>query len=184
MVRSGARARWLAPGLFLPGLAAFAMDDMHVMDMNAMVMNANADELPPDCAELAGDVEITVRAGTRHARRFPGTVFGLDAHEWCAPPCSRVTVTFINEDEVRHQWMLHGLPKYLYPQGMFHLELNGPGQVTGTFILPSDEQTYLVHCDMAQHMEKGMKAQLVVGAGSGSLPSIPGITGPLRSGQY
>jgi hypothetical protein len=33
-----------------------------------------------------------------------------------------------------------------------------------------------VHCDIAQHMEKGMKAQLKVGAGSGDLPSIPGVT--------
>jgi len=33
-----------------------------------------------------------------------------------------------------------------------------------------------VHCDIAQHMEKGMKGQLVVGKGSGTFPSIPGLT--------
>jgi hypothetical protein len=43
-------------------------------------------------------------------------------------------------------------------------------------ILPPGDRTYLVHCDIAQHMEKGMKAQLKVGAGSGDLPSIPGVT--------
>ena len=33
-----------------------------------------------------------------------------------------------------------------------------------------------MHCDIAQHMEKGMKAQLKVGKGRGDLPSIPGIS--------
>ena len=88
----------------------------------------------------------------------------------------RVTVTLINEDTVRHQWMLHGLPRYLHPEGMFHLEVNGRGSKAGTFITPGGNKTYLVHCDVAQHMEKGMKAQLKVGGGSGNLPSIPGIT--------
>src|SRR4051812_22576011 len=59
---------------------------------------------------------------------------------------------------------------------MFHLEVNGRGSKTGTFITPGAKKTYLVHCDIAQHMEKGMKAQLKVGGGSGNLPSIPGIS--------
>ena len=54
--------------------------------------------------------------------------------------------------------MVHGLPRYLYPGGMFHLEANGGDSQTGTFIVPSDARTYLVHCDLPQHMEKGMKA--------------------------
>ncbi|MGB4247757.1 MAG: multicopper oxidase domain-containing protein, partial [Pseudohongiellaceae bacterium] len=48
--------------------------------------------------------------------------------------------------------------------------------VMGSFIVPSDDATYLVHCDITQHMEKGMKAQLVVGAGSGDLWSVPGVS--------
>jgi len=90
----------------------------------------------------------------------------------------------INEDYVRHQWMIHGLPRYLYPEGMFHLEVNGLARKTGTFIVPSAQKTYLVHCDVAQHMEKGMKAQLKVGGGDGDLPSIPGITDPRRPNFY
>jgi hypothetical protein len=104
-------------------------------------------------------------------------MFGFDNNSWHVPGCSRITVTFVNEDDIRHQWMVHGLPKYIYPQGMFHMELNRRGETTGTFIVPGDDRTYLVHCDMAQHMERGMKAQLVVGQGSGDLPSIPGISG-------
>ena len=50
--------------------------------------------------------------------------------------------------------------------------------------MPSDDKTYLVHCDVAQHMEKGMKAQLVVGKGSGDLPSIPGVTRVFRPDVY
>jgi hypothetical protein len=100
----------------------------------------------------------------------------MDQHEYQVEPCSRITVTFVNEDEVRHQWMIHGLPRYLYPGGMFHLEAAGGHSQTGTFIVPSDNETYLVHCDMSQHMEKGMKAQLKVGKGSGDLWAIPGVS--------
>jgi len=80
--------------------------------------------------------------------------------------------------------MMHGLPKYLYPKGMFHLEVSGPGKVSGTLILPPGDKTYLVHCDIAQHMEKGMKGQLKVGKGSEDLPSIPGITAAIFPDDY
>jgi hypothetical protein len=149
-----------------------------------MVMNGNADELPADCAAVSENVDITVRAGASHSGAFPGTIFGFDAHEWQVPPCARVTVRFINEDDIRHQFMVHDLPRYLYPQGMFHMELNGRGEVTGTFIVPSDARTYLVHCDIAQHTEKGMKAQLKVAGGSGDLPSIPGVSGHPYPDRY
>ncbi len=148
------------------------------LDADGMLMNANTDRLPRDCPAIAAEHVIEVRAGTEYASAYPDTIFGMDQHEWHVPPCSRITVTFINEDQVRHQWMLHGLPKYLYDQGMFHLEAAGGTSRTGTFIVPSDDRTYLVHCDLPQHMEKGMKAQLVVGRGSGNLSSIPGISGP------
>ncbi|MCK5897867.1 MAG: multicopper oxidase domain-containing protein [Methylococcales bacterium] len=148
------------------------------MDKSGMVMNENKDKLPKDCPKISEDVTIKVTTGTRFAEKYAGTVFGLDQHQWQVKPCSRVTVEFTNKDEIRHQWMIHGLPKYLYPQGMFHIELNGSGTKTGTFIVPNSHFTYLVHCDIAQHMEKGMKAQLKVGKGRGDLPSIPGISDP------
>jgi hypothetical protein len=72
--------------------------------------------------------------------------------------------------------MMHGLPKYLYKYGMFHLEVTGPKTVTGTIIVPGTDDTFLVHCDISHHMEKGMKAQLVVGKGGEDIPSIPGLT--------
>ena len=125
-----------------------------------------------------------MRAGTEHAMAYNGKIFGYDTNEWDIPPCARVTVTFVNEDDVRHQWMVHGLPRYLYDQGMFHMELNGAGQTTGTFIVPGDARTYLVHCDIAQHTENGMKAQLKVGGGNGDLPSVPGISGDLFADNY
>lgn len=153
-------------------------------DETGMVMNANRSTLPRDCDDISREHEFTVRAGTAYAEGRPGTVFGMSEHEYQVEPCSRVTVTFINEDDVRHQWMVHGLPSYLYPGGMFHLEAAGGHSQTGTFIVPGDDRTYLVHCDMAQHMEKGMKAQLKVGAGSGDLPSIPTVSGPIESDSY
>jgi hypothetical protein len=162
------------------------MHEHHMMDMDAggMVMNENKDDLPRDCPKLAGDVEITVRAGIKYAKAFPGTMYGYDQYEWNVKPCTRITVTLINEDNIRHQWMVHMLPTYIYPQGMFHLEVSGPGRRTGTFIVPSVEKTYFVHCDIAQHTEKGMKAQLKVGGGDQDFPSIPGITAPNYPDSY
>lgn len=158
--------------------------DSHTMDADGMVMNENRDRLPKDCDNIAGDVQITVRAGKKYAQPFNGTMFSFDQREWQVPPCAKVTVTLINEDQVRHQWMIHGLPRYLYPEGMFHLEANGGATKSGTFIVPSGAKTYLAHCDIAQHMEKGMKAQLKVGGGDGDLSSIPGITAPRKPDTY
>ena len=159
--------------------------DGHLMDMSgAMVMGQNTDKLPGGCNSIAAVKEITVHAGHKYAEKFPGTMYAFDTQEYQFEPCTKLTVHFINDDDIRHQWMMHGLPKYLYPKGMFHLEVSGPGEVSGTLILPSDDKTYLVHCDIAQHMEKGMKGQLKVGKGSGDLPSIPGVTPNLIQDDY
>jgi hypothetical protein len=157
-------------------------DHRMTLDRDGMVMNSNAETLPQDCAAISGDVEIEVRVGRGYARR--GLTYGFGQHEWRVLPCSRLTVTLINEDEVRHQWMVHGLPRYLYPQGMFHLEVAGGKSKTGTFIVPSDDATYLAHCDISHHMEQGLKGQIVVGAGNGVLPSIPGISGARYPDEY
>jgi len=157
-------------------------DHAMTLDRDGMVMHENVDTLPEDCAAISSDVAIEVRVGRDYARR--GLTFGFSAHEWRVPPCARLQVTLVNEDAVRHQWMVHGLPRYLYPQGMFHLEVNGGKTKTGTFIVPSDDRTYLAHCDLSKHMEQGLKAQIVVGAGSGDLPSIPGISAPRNPDRY
>jgi plastocyanin len=154
------------------------------MDGNGMVMNANRENLPRGCAEISRDYHFEISAGSECASNSPGMIFGMSQHELRVEPCSRVTVTFTNKDEVRHQWMVHGLPKYLYPTGMFHMEANAGATLTGTFIVPGDDRTYLIHCDMAQHMEKGMKGQLVVGAGSGNLWSVKGVGDPFYRDAY
>jgi plastocyanin len=169
---------WAQSNLSSDPHAGHANHNAHQMrfDANGMVMNSNATELPLNCTAIAADVEFTVYAGTRYAADYPERTFAYSQHDYRVPPCSRVTVTLINEDSVRHQWMLHGLPRYLYPEGMFHLEAAGGHQASGTFIVPADDATYLVHCDMTQHMEKGMKAQLIAGKGAGTLWSIPGVS--------
>jgi hypothetical protein len=159
--------------------------DGHLMDMaGGMVMGQNADTLPGGCDSLSETREITVHAGHKYAEKFPGRMFAFDTQEFNFKPCTKLTVHFVNEDNVRHQWMMHGLPKYLYPKGMFHLEATGPSKISGTLILPPGDKTYLVHCDIAQHMEKGMKAQLKVGKGDGDLPSIPGVTAYVVADDY
>src|SRR5882672_10322995 len=154
------------------------------MDMEGVVMNENLDQLPRVCTKISGEREITVHAGRKYAQQFNGMMFTYDEREWNVEPCSKVTVTLINEDQVRHQWMIHDLPRYLYPEGMFHIEVNGLGKKTGTFIVPSARKTYLVHFNIAENTEKGMKAQLKVNGGNGNLPSILGITGARRPDTY
>lgn len=157
----------------------------HNMDMQGMIMNENKDRLPDGCLEITEDIEFTVHAGRKYAKRFTGKMFAYDQQQWAVKPCSRVTVKFVNEDHIRHQFMIHGLPEYLYPPtGMFHIELTGPGSKTATFIVSDEPKTFLVHCELAQHMEKGMKAQMKVGEGDGDIPSIPGLTDVENPDQY
>lgn len=152
------------------------------LDRDGMSMNTNTDRLPGDCESVSDDITLEVRVGRQYAKT--GQAYGFDQHRWNVPACARVKVRLLNEDEVRHQWMVHGLPRYLYPQGMFHLEANGGTSREGSFIVPSDARTYLVHCDISQHMEKGLKAELLVAGGDGHLPSIPGITRARRPERY
>ncbi len=168
-----------------------AMDEhsahMHhhmMVDDSGIVMNENRSTLPRDCAEISRDYHFTIHAGRKYASAQPGQIFGMSQPEVQVAPCSRVEITFVNEDSVRHQWMVHGLPKYLYPAGMFHIEVPGGKQKSGTLIVPGGDHTYLVHCDLAQHMEKGMRGQLVVGKGSGNLWGIPAVSDDFYRSSY
>ncbi len=139
----------------------------------ATVVNENTDRLPPGCTSIAEEAHITVRAGTKYAARFPGVVYSFDNRSWSFPACTRLTVTFINEDAVRHQFMPHGA----WPNGFFLLEGEDSEPVTGTFILGSEPHTLMVHCGLPQHQQKGMKAQILVAGGVGDVPNIPGVSG-------
>lgn len=151
---------------------------------SGVVMNENHTILPEGCDRISRDYAFTISAGRAFAKDSPGMIFGFSDHEIRVDPCSRVEITFVNKDQVRHQWMVHGLPKYLYPAGMFHIEVAGGQTMTGTFIVPGEDQTYLVHCDMAQHMEKGMRGQLVVGRGSGDLWNVSGVSDEFYRSSY
>ncbi len=155
-----------------------------MMDETGMVMNHNSDKLPRDCPQISKDVDITVHAGHKYAQKFNGLMFAFDRQQWDVAPCSRINFTFINDDNIRHQFMLHGLPGYLYPKGMFTIELYGKGQKKASLIVPSRKKTYLVHCEVPQHMEKGMKAQLKVDGGDVDLSSIPGISEQVTADLY
>ena len=169
--------------LTLPVFAAMNHGNM-IMDDKGMIMNNNPDKLPRDCKAISEDIDITVHGGHKFAKDFAGKMFTYDKRDLQVPPCARVNLTFINEDDIRHQFMLHGLPGYIYPKGMFTIELYGKGQKTGSFIVPSRDYTYYIHCEVSQHTEKGMKGQLKVGNGSGNLDSILGLTPPLTPDLY
>jgi len=154
------------------------------VDEAGAVMNENHHTLSRDCTEISRDYAFTIHAGRKYASDAPGMIYGMSQHEIRVQPCSRIEITFMNEDSIRHQWMVHGLPKYLYPAGMFHIEASGGHSKTGTFIVPGDDRSYLVHCDMAQHMEKGMRGQLVVGKGSGDLWGVAGVSDEFYRDSY
>jgi hypothetical protein len=184
------RPTWLL--LLLP-LMAIAQDDQgesehlhHDMSVDeaGIVMNQNKDRLPHGCDAISSDMNIEIQSGRNYAVDIPGMIFGYSEHDVRVEPCSRVTITLSNEDDVRHQWMVHGLPRYLYPSGMFHIEANGGQNKTGTFIVPAEDKSYLIHCDMSQHMEKGMRGQLIVGNGSGDLWGVKGVSDQFLRASY
>lgn len=148
-----------------------------MMDINGMVMNENMTNIPEKCSNLVTDQSFLVIADSQSKSKVPGTTFSFYPRVFEVSPCTRITITFENRDKVRHQWMVHGLPRFMYNGGMFHMEANGQKTVTGTFIVPFDDKTYLIHCDISQHMQKGMKGMLIVGDGSGKISGVPGETG-------
>lgn len=148
-----------------------------MMDINGMIMNENMTNIPDKCSKLITDLSFHVIADSQSKDKVTGTTFSFYPRVFEVRPCSRITVTFENRDMVRHQWMVHGLPRFMYSGGMFHMEANGQKTVTGTFIVPFDDKTYLIHCDISQHMQKGMKGMLIVGNGSGRISGVPGETG-------
>jgi len=155
-----------------------------IMDNTGMIMNHNPDVLPKGCQAISKDVDLTIKAGQQFTQGFPGKMFSYDKRDWQVPPCARVNVTFINTDDIRHQFMIHGLPGYMYPKGMFTIEIYGKGQKTASFIVPKRDYTYYIHCEVSQHTEKGMKAQLKVGKGTGDLNSILGLTADATADSY
>jgi len=130
---------------------------------NGTIVNENKNELPPGCDEIAFDRKVTVVGGTEHAET--GEMFSFKRDRIQFEQCTRVTITFINRDDVRHQWMVHGLPTETYPMGMFNIEVNGPAQISATFITPGRDDTLHTHCSLPQHEQKGMEMFVDIGEG-------------------
>jgi hypothetical protein len=147
-------------------------------------MNANPDRLPPGCERISRDATVTIRAGREQAARFPDKTFTYDRRVLDYPACARLRVTFVNDDAIRHQWMIHGLPRATYPGGTFNIEVPASGEETGTLILPGQPTTLMVHCGLPQHMQKGMKAAIRVAGGKGLPANIPGATGQWGASGY
>lgn len=143
----------------------------------AVVMNANPDRLPPGCDAVQREAAVTIRGGREPAASFPDKTFTYSRRVLDYPGCTRLKVTFVNHDAIRHQWMMHGLPPETYDGGTFNIEVPAEGQETGTLILPAEPTTLMVHCGLPQHMQKGMKAAIRVAGGMGLPPNIPGETG-------
>jgi len=139
----------------------------------AKVSNENREQLPPGCDAIAGEASAIVDAGRAYAEPFPGAVFSFSNRSFEWPACTRVTITLQNHDHIRHQFMVHDA----FPEGFFQLEADSLDNVTGTFITGAFAKTMLAHCGIPQHQQMGMKAQVLVAGGIGTLPNILGISG-------
>lgn len=176
---------WMAPVGDGPNADDRGDEAPMLMDMNMQmqmvpdgtVINENTDELPPGCSEVSGNHSVTVAGGQEWAE--PGEAFGYNRTEFDFEQCERVTITFVNTDEIRHQWMLHGLPTDTYPMGMFNIEVRRNGRVSATFITPAENETLHLHCSLPQHEQKGMHADVHVGSGGDHHGSVADPTGRL-----
>jgi hypothetical protein len=126
---------------------------------NGTVVNGSPTEPPGECTSVREERAITVHAGNAFAE--PGQVFSYQRTNRTLPACTRVEVTVVNHDSVRHQWMVHGLPTDAYPMGMFNVEVQGDSRVTATFVTPTSGR-YAFHCSLPQHEQKGMHGALVI----------------------
>lgn len=127
---------------------------------NGSVVNANSDSLPPGCEAVRGERRLTVDAGREYAAA--GEAFGYDLDTVTAPACTRLVVTLVNHDDVRHQWVVDGLPTDTYPGGYVAIEVADRGSVTAAFVTPSQPGTYEGLSTLPQHEQHGMRLPLVV----------------------
>ena len=127
---------------------------------NGSVVNANPDALPPGCDAVDGERRLTVDAGREYADT--GDAFGYDLDTVTAPACTRLVVTLVNHDDVRHQWVVDGLPAETYPGGFVAIEVADRGSVTASLVTPSQPGTYEGLSTLPQHEQHGMRLPLVV----------------------
>lgn len=144
---------------------------------NGSTVNANGTVLPPGCAAIQGERRLTVDAGREYAG--DGDAFGYDLDSVTAPACTRLVVTLVNHDDVRHQWVVDGLPTDAYPGGYLAIEVADRGSVTAAFVTPADPGTYEGLSTLPQHEQNGMRLPLVV---TGDEPSDTTTTDSDESG--
>lgn len=109
------------------------------------------------CEKPRGLQKLTVRGGIKYARE--GEVYAFEPRSIHVKPCEEVQVTLINEDHVRHAFMLPGL------NPMFIIELTGPSQHTASFVAPDEDITLEFHCHVETHEKMGMHGEVIVGKG-------------------
>lgn len=127
---------------------------------NGSIVNANADTAPGNCSTIRGERHVTIHAGQQYAD--PGEAFGYNVDSLTTSPCTRLVVTLVNHDDVRHQWLVETLPTDTYPAGLFSVEVDGRSRVTATFVTPAEPREYAGYCSLPQHEQNGMRLPLVV----------------------
>ncbi|MFB6116141.1 MAG: cupredoxin domain-containing protein [Candidatus Nanosalina sp.] len=155
-----------------------------LISLGSTTVTNGSQGVPQGCSKITGQENLTVHAGREYAEKFNSRVFSYSDRVYRLEPCVNLTVTLVNHDSIRHQWMVHGLPRHTYPMGMFTVEVDGPGRDTGSFVTPNITETLLVHCGLPQHMQKGMKAMMKINGGDGEISNIPGHTGPREQFKY
>ncbi|WP_143052150.1 cupredoxin domain-containing protein [Halobacterium jilantaiense] len=148
---------------------------------NGSVVNANGTVRPPGCEAIQGERRLTVDAGREYAA--DGDAFGYDLDSVTAPACTRLVVTLVNHDDVRHQWVVSGLPTATYPGGYVAIEVAHRGSVTAAFVTPSESGTYEGLSTLPQHEQTGMQLPLVVTGGASDQSTATVTTTPDADGS-
>lgn len=141
-----------------------------------LVTNENENKLPPGCSKISENNSIFVVVGSDMASG--GDAFSYSTKIYNFGRCERVTIEFANNNEVRHQWMLEGLPEETYPNGIFNIEADGGETIKGTFITPSKSKKLKLFSSIPQHEQKGMQGTIKI---SGENEKENGFINKLKS---
>ena len=81
-------------GLTILGVIGSASAMNHggmLMDEKGMIMNANSENLPRDCAKISENVDITIHAGQKHALKFTAKCLPLTSKSGMSNPAPKST---------------------------------------------------------------------------------------------
>lgn len=137
------------------------------------VVNENTETVPPGCDEVEGSETVTVRV-LSSGSGYP--LYEYEPKTVEVGACTELELTLFNENRVRHQYVVRGLPEETYPGGYFGIETEGKAVQSGSLITPADSTTLPVESTVSGQAGAGLRGQIKVAGGDGDTPGVPGVT--------